>query len=321
MRARSIQHQCHEAAFAKVNLGLRVLRRRRDGYHEIRTVLQSIEFFDDVDVSLRMGGRRSVQLLCDREDLNNKGNLAWRAADLLLRRLRVNARVRVRLVKRIPVGAGLGGGSSDAAAVLRAISYMLRKPPPPDVLLDVASVLGSDVPYFLIGGTAVASGRGTEVTPVPELPAAWIALAFPDIEVSTAWAYRALAESRATELTSSAPGPRIVGTGWGSSPVDIAFERLSERMLNDFEGVVFRRYPTLKEIKRRILAHGARCALLSGSGSAVFGVFDSFQEASRASGALAAQGLRAQAVRFVTRADCGLGLEMDEEPAESDLRG
>ncbi len=319
MRTRSIVHTCHEAGFAKVNLRLRVLGRRPDGYHDIRTVFQSIEFSDDVDVSLRIGGRRSVQLLCDREDLNNERNLAWRAADLLLRKLGLKAQVHVRLTKRIPVGSGLGGGSSDAAAVLRAISYLLREPPAQDVLLDVASALGSDVPYFLTGGTAVGSGRGTDVIPVPELPPTWIALALPDVEVSTAWAYRALAENRAAGLTSSGSWTRVGDGGLGSLPFHIgASKSLSEWMLNDFEGVVFRRYPALHEIKRQILACGACHALLSGSGSALFGVFDSFQEASRASGALAAAGVRAEAVRFASRADCGLASEMDEELAKSD---
>ena len=312
MRARGRWHRCCEAGFAKVNLGLRVLGRRPDGYHEIRTVFQSVELCDDVNVWLRTGGRPTVTLQCDLEGLNHEGNLAWRAADLLLRRLRLNAQVRIGLKKRIPVGSGLGGGSSDAGAVLRAISNLLVDPPTQDILLDVASALGSDVPYFLVGGTAVAAGRGTDVTPVRELPAAWTVLALPEIEVSTAWAYQALAESRAG-LTSSGAKATISRSDWGSPPPGLGdLESLPEWMLNDFEGVVFRRYPALREIKRQILAGGARHALLSGSGSALFGVFESPEAAARAADALSAQGVRAEAARFLSRADCGLALGVDE---------
>lgn len=313
MSAVGILSQCHEAAFAKVNLGLKVLGRRPDGYHDIHTVLQSIDFFDEIDVTLHKGGCRSVKLRCDREDLNNEGNLAWRAADLMLRRLGLNAQIRIRLRKRIPVGSGLGGGSSDAAAVLRAISYLIESPPPGDMLVDVASELGSDVPYFLVGGTAAASGRGTDVTPLPELPPTWIVLTLPEIEVSTAWAYRALDKSRAAELTSSGPRAKMSRSDRDlrpSSPGSV--ESLSEWMLNDFEGVVFRQYPALYETKRQLLAGGARDALLSGSGSAVFGVFNSLETASRVASALCACGVRAETTRFLSRADCGLALEMDD---------
>ena len=312
MRERGTWHQRCEAGFAKVNLGLRVLGRRPDGYHDIRTVFQSVELYDDVNVWLRMGGPPSVTLQCDLEGLNHEGNLAWRAADLLLHRLRLNAQVRIGLQKRIPVGSGLGGGSSDAGAVLRAISNLLVDPPSRHILLDVASTLGSDVPYFLVGGTAVGVGRGTDVTPARDLPAAWTVLALPEVEVSTAWAYQALAESRAG-LTSSGARATISRSDWGSPPPSLGdLESLGEWMLNDFEGVVFRRYPVLREIKHQILAGGARQASLSGSGSAVFGVLDSLAAASRVAGALAAQGVRAEAVRFLSRADCGLALEMDE---------
>lgn len=312
MREPGMWHMCCEAGFAKVNLALRILGRRPDGYHDIRTVFQSVELYDDVNVWLRMGGPPSVTLQCNLEGLNHEGNLAWRAADLLLQRLRLNAQVRIGLKKRIPVGSGLGGGSSDAGAVLRAISNLLVEPPSRDVLLDVAKALGSDVPYFLVGGTAVATGRGTDVTPVRDLHAAWTVLALPDIEVSTAWAYQTLSESRAG-LTSSGARATISGSDWGSPPPSLGdLESLAEWMLNDFEGVVFRQYPALREIKRQILAGGARHALLSGSGSALFGVFDSLEAASRAAGALAAQGVRAEAARFLSRADCGLALEMDK---------
>ena len=321
MRVRGDARERREAAFAKVNLGLAVLGSRPDGYHEVRTVLQSIDFRDDVDVSLRVSHRRSVRLSCDNADLNHEGNLAFRAADLLLRKLRLKARVRIRLRKRIPVGAGLGGGSSDAAAVLRAISRLLADPAPRHSLVEVASALGSDVPYFLVGGTAFARGRGTEVTPLAELPPAWIALALPETEVSTAWAYRALSARREQELTTSGPPPRmkVVRSGPVSSAIT-SLKGLSEWMANDFEGVVFRQYPALGSIKSQILACGARHALLSGSGSAVFGIFDSQELAKRACEALAAEGSRALATRFVNRAAWGLRREASEGPVSSDSR-
>ena len=299
-----------QVAFAKVNLGLRVLDRRPDGYHNVRTLLQAIDLTDQVSVSLEEGLGPSVTLECDRKDLEHEGNLAWMAADRLLRRLRLAASVRIRLRKRLPAGAGLGGGSSDAGAVLRALVALLPRRPASQDLIEVASDLGSDVPYFLVGGTALATGRGTEVSPLPDLPGAALVVALPDVEVSTAKAYRALAESRVTALTRSGRSHTMRGLGSCQTGSETGvWDRLSEWMHNDFEEVVFQQFPALADIKASLLAGGARHALMSGSGSAVFGMFDSPARARQVAAGLAEGGLRAEVSRFLGRAECGTDLQ------------
>ncbi len=296
-------------AFAKLNLGLRVLDRRPDGFHNIRSVLQSIDLCDDVSVTLRQAPCASVELECDREDLANERNLAWIAADRILRRAAAQASVHVKLAKRIPAGAGLGGGSSDAGAVLRALASVLPEPPSRGTLLEIASDIGSDVPYFLTGGTALATGRGTEITALADRPPAVIVLALPAIEVSTAEAYRALAERRVTGLTHSGDAGTLEHYGSArSGSGDSAVQGPPERMANDFEDVVFQQFPALAAIKRGLLANGASQALMSGSGSALFGLFDSPGAARSAARRLASPALRVEVCRFLTRAECGIGL-------------
>ena len=304
-------------AYAKVNLGLRVLNRRPDGFHNLRTVFQTVGLHDDLEVSVRTAARPGIDLACNREDLNHTGNLAWRAAALLLCRMQADTFVRIDLWKSIPSGAGLGGGSSDAGAVLRALAHLLSPAPPHDVLAEVAGEIGSDVPYFLVGGTAKGTGRGTRLAPLPEQGPRPIVLALPDVEVSTAWAYRALDKARETKLTSTVRSNRLKKVR--SAPVrGSAGIGLAERMTNDFESVVFDRFPSLGEIKREILSLGARRALLSGSGSAVFGMFDSFQSASLAASRLAASGIRAEAVRFVSRSEIERSARVRRAPAGGD---
>ena len=301
--------ESRQVAFAKVNLGLQVLDRRQDGYHNVRTLMQAIDLADDVRVSLATEPGPSVALECDRKDLEHEANLAWMAADRLLRRLRRTVSVRIRLRKRIPSGAGLGGGSSDAGAVLRALADLLAEPPGCRDLMEVASDLGSDVPYFLVGGTAVATGRGTEVSALPDLPSATLVVALPGIEVSTANAYRALAERRLTALTHSGRSHTMKGLGSRQTGSETgACDNLSEWMHNDFEEIVFQQFPALADIKAGLLAGGARHALMSGTGSAVFGIFDSPARARQVAAGLAQEGLRAEVSRFLARAECGTGL-------------
>ena len=307
------QH-CHFLAPAKINLGLRILDRRPDGYHNISTVFQSIGLADEVSVSFWRGVPRSLEFACDRTDLDNTGNLAWRAADMALRRLGIRARVRIDVRKQIPTGAGLGGGSSDAATVLLAFeSAILGKRVRRSVIRDIACELGSDVPYFLTCGTASGTGRGTVVVPFPDLPRKPVLLVLPDIEVSTEWAYRALAESR-DGLTQSAPESRMEGVGGSLVPFQFGDRDIRPgSLLNDFEGVVFQRFPVLGELKRKLLTLGARNALLSGTGSTVFGLFDSDELAAEAAVAVAADGLRVEVTEIVSRTDLGMQLAMDED--------
>jgi 4-diphosphocytidyl-2-C-methyl-D-erythritol kinase len=273
-------------ALAKINLDLRVLERRPDGYHEIRTVFQTISLADRLEIAFTPARRTSVAI----EGPAIPDNLAERAAHAALAAMKSTAAVRLRLTKRIPMGAGLGGGSSDAAAVLLALPVLAGRPLAPATLLEIASELGSDVPFFLLGGAAAAIGRGTELFPLPDGPNLPGVLVTPEIHVSTAQAYLALG----ARLTSDSKQNKLVSFQsalWGGVCLDGR---------NDFEEAVFRQYPELVALKRRLEQSGARQALMSGSGSSVFGLFLTRAEASRALRTLGEE--RAVAISLVNRA-------------------
>jgi 4-diphosphocytidyl-2-C-methyl-D-erythritol kinase len=252
-------------SLAKVNLELRVLHKRSDGYHELRTIFQTISLADTIEVEYARG-RTRIDL---ESNLDIPDNLIVRAADRVLRSTRATGRIRFRLTKRIPLGSGLGGGSSNAASVLLALPVLLGKPLPLEKLIEIGSELGSDVPFFLIGGAAVGLGRGTELYPLPDPPARPAVLITPEIHSSTRDAYRALNHKAKHEISYSILNDfqsiawRINTPAQGSEPA----------WANDFESVVFREHPQLKSIKGKLLKYGARPAMMSGSGSAVFGVF------------------------------------------------
>ncbi len=245
---------------------LRVLHRRPDGYHELRTVYQTVSLADTLEISFRPA-RRSSLIVESRPEIPD--NLVGRAAALLMESAPIRGQVRIGLRKRIPMGAGLGGGSSDAAAVLLTLPVLAGVRVPLDRLIGIAGRLGSDVPYFLLGGRAVGLGRGCETYPLPEPRAGWALLVAPELHVSTAEAYQALGRA----LTAETTHPMINSfQSWLCSQHGSACEApLGAR--NDFEPVVLRRYPSLADIKRRLSNQGAQVALLSGSGSAVFGLF------------------------------------------------
>ena len=290
-------------ALAKVNLGLLVLYRRPDNFHELRTVFQTISLADRLKLDYRRTGGPAAELTCDRADLAGPENLAARAAQRLLEATGSKGRVRLHLEKRIPVGAGLGGGSSDAAAVLRALGDLLRPAVPREVLFRLAGELGSDVPFFLLGGRALGLGRGAEVYPLADLAERWMVVAAPAIHVSTAEAYRRLSPN----LTTNAWNDKIdrfcssvcvteQGPGRGMA------QDLRAGLENDFEPVVFRMHPELETLKARLKRLGARPALLCGSGSAVFGVFADRRQAVRARDSLDLEDGRCFVVKTVTRA-------------------
>lgn len=298
LRPQALQLQ----AYAKVNLFLRVLGKRPDGFHDIRTLFQTVSLSDSLSVRLAPGGRPAVKLTCSREDLQGQDNLAWRAADLMLRLTGLAAQIEITLDKAIPSGAGLGGGSSDAAAVIRAVASMLPTRPATQDLFEVASELGSDVPFFLLGGTAIGTGRGTELSPLADLRPAALTIAQPAEEVSTGWAYRALEEHRAA-LTPGSDRGKIEGSDLGSNAPPVGpLPGSREGMVNDFESVVFQRYPLIAALKKRLQALGAQPALMSGSGSAVFGVFESYQSARLVARTLRAEGFAAWPAEYVGRA-------------------
>ncbi|MGA8145426.1 MAG: 4-(cytidine 5'-diphospho)-2-C-methyl-D-erythritol kinase [Candidatus Acidiferrales bacterium] len=258
-------------AFAKVNLCLRVLGRRPDGYHELRTIFQTISLRDTLELSLAKTGEISLEV-DDASVPAGPENLVWRAIDAMRKELAFSNGVHARLGKRIPVARGLGGGSSDAAAALIGMMRLARKNLPLERLMEIAASLGADVPFFLFGGRALAVNRGDEIYPLPNAPKQTILVVSPkDIGVSTKDAYQWLS----AELTKGPEPPKI----WGFCA--LCWSR-QKSVSNDFEGPVFGRHPRLGEIRDGLLKRGAADAALAGSGSAVFGIFRNPARARRA---------------------------------------
>jgi 4-diphosphocytidyl-2-C-methyl-D-erythritol kinase len=280
-------------AFAKINVRLEVLGKRPDGFHELRTVFQTISLHDELLIARARGGDVSLRIEGN-EALSGEPvekNLVYRAVDLLRRELRPSGAkklpgVNVVLRKKIPAGRGLGGGSSDAAAALLGYLRLTRKKIPLERLSALAASLGADVPFFLQGGRALGIGKGDEIYPLPDGAKQVLLVVSPrDIHVPTPDAYRWLeapplfdrvAPGSSSALTATPKSSniwRFCALCWSPQGIGLA---------NDFAGPVFRRYPRLKQIARVLLQNGAAEASLAGSGSAVFGVFPSPATARRA---------------------------------------
>ncbi|MGO9261666.1 MAG: 4-(cytidine 5'-diphospho)-2-C-methyl-D-erythritol kinase [Bryobacteraceae bacterium] len=261
-------------ALAKINLDLRVLEKRADGYHELRTIFQTISLADSLEIAFTPAAPTAIEL---DDALAIADNLVVRAAKLALEAMGAAGRVEMRLDKRIPMGAGLGGGSSDAAAVLLALPVLAGGALELPALAALGRELGSDVPFFLLGGRAAGIGRGTELFPLPDQPAARGLLVAPQVHVSTAEAYRALTPRLTTELQQNKIFS-FQSQAWDVSTAVPAG--------NDFEPAVFERHPELAALKERLLQAGASPALMTGSGSALFGLFRDAGGVSRAIAAL-----------------------------------
>lgn len=247
-------------AHAKINIGLQVVRRRDDGYHDIDTVFHRIGWHDTLAIAR---GERGITLRCTLPGLPaDEGNLCVRAARMWCEAAGYDGGLRMDLDKRIPVGAGLGGGSSDAAAVLRALPRLLDIPLPEEDLFRIALALGSDVPYFLHDGSAHARGRGELLSYFPLSLPYWIVTVHPGIHISTAWAYSRLHLSPALALQ---PLREILETHLGEPRL------LVNRIRNDFEAVVLPAHEDVLRSKELLYRSGADFALMSGSGSSVFG--------------------------------------------------
>lgn len=262
------------SAYAKLNLSLDVLSRRDDGFHELRMVMQSVALHDDLLILLNRTGHFGAQtnrryLPCD------ANNIAVRAAELFLRETgHAGMGAFVRLRKRIPVCAGLGGGSSDAAAVLRALNTSLRTGLTAAELEALGGRLGSDVPYCIAGGTVLAEGRGERLTPLSALPATDVVICKPDFPISTPALFSRV-DSRGSRCHPDTDGIlRALETG--------DRDRVARRMYNVFEDVLGRRAGAIAAIKSALLDHGALGAVMSGTGSAVFGLFPDRSGAERA---------------------------------------
>jgi 4-diphosphocytidyl-2-C-methyl-D-erythritol kinase len=252
---------------AKVNVILRILDRRSDGFHNLWSVMQTVALDDEVQIRLR-SDRQDIQLRCDATDLaTDQSNLVYRAAAAVLARAQQSIGLDIELRKRIPMGAGLGGGSSDAAATIIGLNGLLQLKWSPAQMAEVGQLLGSDVSFFLFAPAACVTGRGETVRPVVVEGARWVVLVNPGFGVNTKWAYQELAAAR----TSVRPLSYAQQELDRQSRMDWA--QLIAAAENDFEAPVFAAHGTLREIKQRLQAHGAEIALLSGSGATVFGVF------------------------------------------------
>jgi 4-diphosphocytidyl-2-C-methyl-D-erythritol kinase len=260
---------------AKINLCLHVLAKRVDGYHELAMLMQRIALFDVLDVELVAGCEVSVT--CPGLELINcEQNIVEKAARLLLDHVGLSQGVAVSLKKNIPVAAGLGGGSSDAAAVLEALNELLGLELPRAELMALGLRLGADVPFFLYGQTAWATGVGERLQPWSGLPPVTLVLVNPGVAVSTAWVFQNLG------LTRPRSTARIPGFPEGASD-------LVHLLHNDLEVVTCQHYPVITTIKERLVASGADGALMSGSGPTVFGLFDEPSRAEQAAQTLSAE--------------------------------
>jgi len=268
-------------SFAKINLRLDILGKRADGYHELRTIFQTVSLHDELRLRANKSSEIFLTILGNEELAREpvKKNLAYRAVEALRRELKIRRGVELELQKTIPSGGGLGGGSSNAAAALFGYLQLTGRKLPMAVLLELASSLGADVPIFLFGGRALGVGRGDEIYPLPDIAKLALLIVAPrDIRVPTPEAFRWLNAPlrNAATLTKLAADPKL----WEFCA--LSWSAQGNGLSNDFEKPVFERYNRLDQIKQVLLQKGAAEASLAGSGSAVFGVFPSPTMARRA---------------------------------------
>jgi 4-diphosphocytidyl-2-C-methyl-D-erythritol kinase len=305
-------------SFAKINLGLRIGPLRPDGFHELRTIYQTIALHDRIHLSVERG--RGIEIRCNDPRVPcDSANTCHKIAERAVEILKVRGRLLIEIDKRLPVQGGLGGASGNAVAALLALEHALKKRLSGPERFRIASEVGSDLPLFLVAGTVLGVGRGEEVYPLPDLPPAPCVIALPEIAVSTPKAF-----AEWDKLTLSAPSDRMLkssreisawlaavpegerrrsgvsarGGGRAESPL---LDLVRTGIENDFEKVVFPQYPELREVKGVIERAGACYAWLSGSGSAVSGLFDSSEEATAAVRRLERQGTRAVVTTTLTR--------------------
>ena len=264
-------------AYAKINIGLDVLRRREDGYHELKMIMQTVDICDDL-VFEKMK-ENEIVIRTDREELPVDGsNLIYKAADLLFREKKIVEGVKITLTKRIPIAAGMAGGSSDAAATMRGLNELFGMGYSVQELQGLGVKLGADIPYCLVGGTMLSEGIGEILTPLPAPPDCFLVVAKPDINVSTAFVYGNL---RADTLTYH---PDIDGMVEALQTGNL--KGITDRLGNVLETVTVKEYPVIEEIKVLLRNMGAENALMSGSGPSVFGIFTERETAEAAARAV-----------------------------------
>jgi 4-diphosphocytidyl-2-C-methyl-D-erythritol kinase len=281
-------------AYAKLNLALEILSLRPDGYHELRGVMQTVSLADIL--TIQRGDALSLSVP-GMPELEGEANLVLKAARLLAGEASLGAKLTIE--KKIPQKAGLGGGSADAAFALKALNRFWQLGRSPQDLRMLAAQLGSDVPFFLTGGSAEVSGRGEVIKPLPEGPSRyWFVLLKPPFSVSTPWAYRAFDQSPRRSDGATAKVSRALAKG------DV--KALGEALANNMEGAVFSFYPQLAQYKRELKQAGALGAAMSGSGSAVFGLF-------------ASESLAAQAAAIMGRLEPELEINVVRSVGRSEL--
>jgi len=268
-------------AYAKVNLGLEVLFRREDGYHEIRTLFQTVNFYDELEFDLIDSSE--IQLEGDDPAIAwDETNLIFRAAWLMQQKYKPGAGLKIKVRKKIPAGSGLGGGSSDAAVTLMALNRLWNLGLELRDLSDLASSLGADVAYFLTGGLCLGEGKGERISPLKELPPLPCLIAWPDYAISTAEIYVRYEEE--PSLTKGSQPSRIK---------EFLERRRLRYLVNELEATIFKIYPGLREIKDFLLGEEALISAVSGTGSAVFALF---LERDKAERALARLGCKVKAI-------------------------
>jgi 4-diphosphocytidyl-2-C-methyl-D-erythritol kinase len=316
-------------SFAKINLGLKIGPLREDGFHELRTIYQTVALSDQVRVDVSKG--LGIEIVCkDQRVPADESNTCWRVADRMLRSLKVRGKVRIAIEKRLPVQGGLGAASSNAVATMLALEKELKQPLAPVERLRIASEVGSDLPLFLVGGTVLGTGRGEQVYPLEDLPSFHCVIATPQIGVSTpaafadwdkkcaaALAERKLADVKLTDkesldrinmfsrtiyewLNGSFTPTGVPGKGRDRAEA-LLLDLVRTGIENDFESVVFPKYPAIREVKRALERSGAKYVSLSGSGSAVFGLFADEEIACKAAAKLSDNGVPAVATTTLTR--------------------
>ena len=307
-------------SFAKINIGLEIGPRRADGFHSLRTVYQTVALYDRLRVEVARGTGIEIHSNDPRVPLDET-NTCWRLAELAMKALKARRRVKIQIEKGLPVQGGLGGASSNAVATLLAIERAVGKRLPPEERLRLAAEVGSDLPLFLIGGTVLGVGRGEEVYPLEDLPALDCVIVTPDIGISTPQAFADLdtLRERAAKLTAAPTSDKlswcsralsawlsgsstgVPAKGGGDRAEALLLDLVHAGIENDFESVVFPQHPELRLVKRALEREGAGYASLSGSGSAVYGLFRSREQARKAAKRLKAEGISAVATRTLTR--------------------
>ena len=282
-------------AYGKLNLDLRVLGVREDGFHTLRTVFQAIALHDTIECVPRTG---PFEIECSTAEVPlDESNLIWRAANVLWRSLGRTGAVRdvlVKLDKRIPMQAGLGGGSADAAATLVALSRLWQATVSDEQLTELAVTLGADVPFFLTGGTALGTGRGDEITPLDDWSHQWVVLLVPGFGVSSREAFEWYDAWHTRQRSVAEPPPRNVTGPWSPGAV---------RLVNDLEEPVSERHPEVGRMKAALRGEGALESAMSGSGSSVFGLFRERQKAQAAAKALSGAEWRVLLTESLTRGE------------------